>query len=207
MARSRALLVFTTPSATRFLSLRIDTAKDADAARELMAHAITVPDADLELAAGPASDVRLSAASARVLCDELTRRDAEATERIYLSDARGTAIVLENESLELDGQTFDLSVPIDWRVFTFNEGEPGVLTLYQATSIRQGGKELVLVCRAPAELASWGLGRAVDAPPARETRVAIDRLFMTPLRAALERAPRVSRSGLAARPRGKSVQT
>jgi hypothetical protein len=210
MARSRALLVFTTPAATRFLGLRLETARDADATRDLMAQAITVPDADLELAAGAAHDVCLSAANARVLLGELTARDEQAMQRIYLSDAHGSPIVLSPDTLQLGGQTFDLALPIDWRVFTFNEGEPGVLTLYQATSIRQGGKdgkEVVLVCRAPAELASWGLGRTVDAPPAREARVAIDRLFMTPLRAALERAPRVSRSGPASRSRGKTVET
>jgi hypothetical protein len=206
-ARSKALLAFTTPTATRFLGLCLDSARDADAARDLMARAITVPDADLELAAPATDDVRLGAGSAHVLLEELTRRDAEVTQRIYLSDARGMAIALEGDTLSLGGQTFDLSATLDWRVFTFHEGDPGVLTLYQATAIKQGAKELCLVCRAPAELASWAVGRAADAPPPRETRVAIDRLFMTPLRAALERAPRVSRSGQAPRSRGKSVQT
>ena len=205
-ARSRALLAFTTPAATRFLRLRLESAKDSDAARELMSRAITVPDADLELAA-PTSDLFLGAGSARVLLEELSRRDEQALRRIYLSDARGVAIALDGDSLEIDGYPFDLSGPVDWRVFTFHEGDASVLTLYQATAIRQGSKEVTLVCRAPAELASWAVGRAADAPPPRETRVAIDRLFMTPLRAALERAPRVSRAGQPPRIRRKSVQT
>ena len=104
--------------------------------------------------------------------------------------------------------TFDLASPIEWRVFTFNEGEPGIATLYQATAVRQGASEAILVCRAPEDVAAWSVGRGPDAPPAREARVAIDRLFMTPLRAVLEQAPRLSRSGgPASRHRGRSVIT
>src|SRR6202042_3224344 len=99
------------------------------------------------------------------------------------------------DSLIIGEGTFDLASPIEWRVFTFQEGEPGVAALYQATAIRQGTLEMVLVCRAPEELASWSVGRGSDAPPPRESRVAIDRLFMTPLRAVLEGAPRLSRPG------------
>jgi len=59
--------------------------------------------------------------------------------------------------------------------------------VYQATWVRQGDAELVLV--APA---SGDLGGA-DEPPSRDLRLAVDRVFMGPLRRALERAPRASR--------------
>jgi len=207
-ARSRALLAFTTPSATRFLGLELATPKDADLTRHLLDRAVTIPDADLEHAVGPTPEVLLGASSARTLLEELERRGPDALRRLYLSDARGGGIAATPESLIIGDGTFDLSSPVEWRVFTFQEGNPGVGRLYQATSIRQGTLELVLVCPAAEELAAWGAGRAPDAPPPRESRVAIDRLFMTPLRAVLEQAPRLSRPGPPpSRDRGRTVQT
>lgn len=208
MARSRAVLAFTTPSATRFLALELLTAKDADLARDLLERAVTVPDADLDAPIGPAPDVLLGAAAARGLLEELNARGPEALRRLYLSDARGGVIAVEQDTVVIGDATFDLASPVEWRVFSFQEGEPGVAALYQATSIRQGAFEAVLVCRAPEELASWSEGRGSDVPPPRETRVAIDRLFMTPLRAVLEQAPRLSRPGTPpSRDRDRSAQT
>jgi hypothetical protein len=207
-ARDRALLAFTTPSATRFLGLELETIRDADLARHLLDRAVTVPDADLELAVGPAPDVLLGASAARTFLEELEARGPESLRRLYLSDARGGAIAVEQDTLAIGNGTFDLAAPVEWRVFTFQEGDPGVAALYQATSIRQGAFEVVLVCRAPEELASWSVGRPSDAPPPRETRVAIDRLFMTPLRAVLEQAPRLSRPGAPpSRDRGRAAET
>jgi hypothetical protein len=207
-ARSRVLLAFTTPVATRFLGVRVETPRDADAARELLERSITVPDVDLELAAGPSPDALLRADSASTLVRELERRDALAFQRLYLSDARGASIVADPDRLVVGEHVFDLSSPLEWRVFTFQEGNAGVATLYQATTIRQGATETVLVCRAPAEVASWSLGRPSDAAPARETRVAIDRIFMTPLRSILERAPRITRPGPpSSTTRGRAIQT
>jgi hypothetical protein len=208
MARSRALLAFTTPSATRFLGLTLETPRDADLARDLLERAVTIPDADLELATGPNPEVLLGADAARSLLHELERRSPQSLRRLYLSDARGTAIKVEQDTLAIGDDTFDLAAPVEWRVFTFHEGEPGVATLYQATSLRQGTCEAVFVCRAPEDVGSWSVGRAPDAAPAREARVAIDRLFMTPLRAVLEQAPRLSRPGAPpSRDRGRSVLT
>jgi hypothetical protein len=120
---------------------------------------------------------------------------------LYLSDARGTPISVERERLVIGERSIDLGAPVDWRVFTFQEGDR-----YQATSIRQGSHEVVLVCRAGADVASWSSGGA-DAPP-RESRVAIDGLFMTPIRAMLEQAPRISRPGPPPeRRRGRNVVT
>jgi hypothetical protein len=93
----------------------------------------------------------------------------------------------------------------------------GGVIVYQATSIRQLGTEAVIVATLP----SLPLGRpalfpiaghehpeieralrrdlrlmqaSADDPPARELRTAVERVFMLPLRAALDRAPRASRS-------------
>jgi hypothetical protein len=200
-SRSQVLLAFTTPSATRFLGLSIDTPRDADTARDVLDRAITVGDIDIELAAGAGADVQLTAAAARALLSELDVRDESALSRLYLSDARGTPISIEREHLVIGERSIDLAAPVDWRVFTFQEGDR-----YQATSIRQGSHEVVLVCRAGADVAAWSSGGA-DAPP-RESRVAIDGLFMTPIRAMLAQAPRVSRPGPPPeRRRGRSVVT
>jgi hypothetical protein len=106
-------------------------------------------------------------------------------------------------------------------------------TIYQGTWIRQGGVEAVLVAPMPAELSQIAAGsvapppgssqdmpsqRAIvrdlrlmqslpDSPPPRELRVAIERLFMVPIRRALDRAPRVSRPTIPSRGGQQSVQT
>jgi hypothetical protein len=206
-SRTRALLAFTTPTATRFLGLCLAGPRDADLARDLLERSTTVADVDLDLAAGH-SEVQLGAVSARSFLAELDRRDPNALHRLYLVDARGSAVTVERDKLVVGDRTFDLATPLEWRVFTFQDGDAGASALYQATSVRQGANDAVLVCRAPAELGSWGVGRAPDAAPPRESRVAIDRLFMTPLRAALEQAPRVSRPGNPpTRNRGRTVET
>lgn len=93
----------------------------------------------------------------------------------------------------------------------------GAVLVYQATWVRQAGAEAVLVALLPS-LAGAGpavgpipagdgpeLHRALlrdqrlmqampDEPPPRELRVAIERPYMLPLRAALDRAPRAERS-------------
>ena len=66
---------------------------------------------------------------------------------------------------------------------------------YQATWVRQGTTELVFVCPLPSDASALGLGRSSNHPPAREHCVAVDRLFMLPLRKAVEAAPRISRAG------------
>jgi hypothetical protein len=93
--------------------------------------------------------------------------------------------------------------------------------IYQATWLRQSAIELVLVASMPSEITSWMVGKAVhpvgavtrdslvqralvrdlrlmqslpDVPPPREQRIAIERLFMLPLRQALDRAPRAART-------------
>jgi hypothetical protein len=189
-ARSRVLLAFTSPAATRFLGMRVETSRDADVARDVLGRAVTVADVDLEQAAGPNPSVQLGAAAAKALLTHIEARDPAALQRMYLSDARGGAVVVERDRLLVGGETVDLGSPVDWRVFTFQDGDAG---LYQATSVKQGASDVVFVCRAPAEVLAWGVGRVPDAAPPRENRIAIDRLFMTPLRAVLEQAPRVSR--------------
>jgi hypothetical protein len=207
-AETRAMLVFTTPLSTRYQPLRLASPADADHARAFMKHAITVADGDFDMTVGGEPEAVLDPALGAELLHEIERRSPLALSRLYLSDARGLPLVVERERLVVGERCFDLTSPVEWRVFTFQEGDAGAASLYQATSIRQGDREVVLVCRAPSELASWGLGRAPDAPPPRDVRVAIDSLFMTPLRAVLAQAPRISKPGTAPpRNRGRTAQT
>lgn len=147
------------------------------------------------------------------LVDALEDRDAACTRRLYLSDARGAPVRLDGDEMRLGGARVDLAAPLEWRAFIFQEPLGGAVAVYQATWIQQETTEVVLVALLPSlalepaqreptglpeldrasardlRLAVAPLG---DAPP-RAQRVAIDRLFMMPLRATLDRAPRASR--------------
>jgi hypothetical protein len=201
---TRAVLAFTTPSQTRYLGVRLEVHPDdplaprhgnggARFAGDLLARAVTVADGDL---VGDAR-VSLSAKDATRLLRAASARSPRAVDRIYLSDPRGESIVLDGTALSVGARTFDLSLPLEWRGSMFHEAGASVATLYQATWVRQGGMEVVLVAPMPAELSMLALVGSgtedISAPP-RELRVAIERLFMLPLRRALDRAPRASRA-------------
>jgi hypothetical protein len=118
---------------------------------------------------------------------------------VFLSDASGEPVVLDRTELRVGTRRIDLSAPLEWRAFIFQELGAHAASVCQATWVRQGDGEVVLV----APMADGDASRdAPDArllqnssgdPPPRELRRAIDRLFMAPLRRALDRAPRISR--------------
>jgi hypothetical protein len=212
-SRTRALFAFSSAERTRLVAVRIDSAQAADAARRFLDHAVPVTDSDLDDALGGIAS-GLSGKSAALLFSEIEKRAAQAIGRIYLFDAGGAKVTLEGEKLRARDKLIELGDPIEWRSFIFHEGgqslgpaspasalPPAAAILYQATWARQGLTELVLVCPLPAEASSWGM-RSADAPPSRELRVAVDRLFMIPLRKALEGAPRLSRAGAPPRKSG-----
>jgi hypothetical protein len=204
--RARALLAFTATRQTRYLAVRL-TEGHAPANAMLFAQAITVDSGDLEMALGPRGGAPLSATGAAALLRTVATRASAALARIYLSDPRGMSIVLEPYALHVGDRTIDLTAPLELRVFSFQEGASGAATVYQGAWVRQGGAELVLVSPFPAEQSSLGVGRVHDSPPSRELRVAVDRLFMPPLRQALERAPRISRAGVPSHGGPRAVQT
>jgi hypothetical protein len=168
---------------------------------------VPVTDADLDDALAGPRHGSLSGKSAAALFAEVERRAPTALGRIYLFDASGAKVTLEGDKLGAHDQVVDLAEPVEWRSFTFNEGGSTALTVYQGTWVRQGTTELVLVCPIPAEASSLGLGRPSDPPPARENRVAVDRLFMIPLRKALEGAPRIARAGTPPRRSSHAIPT
>jgi hypothetical protein len=210
------LLAFTSPDWTRFVVAR--RALDDNAfPTTALARAVTVTDSDL-----PAGQDRaLSVEDVETLLDAVTRRAPGALDRVYLSDAGGDALVLDAAELRIGSTPIDLNAPLEWRAFLFQERGAYAASVCQATWIRQADVEVVLVAPLPGDSGWLGGARAAynaanlqlprearnalardvrlmqasaGDPPARETRHAIDRLFMLPLRRALDAAPRPGRT-------------
>jgi hypothetical protein len=196
--RDRGLLALTSLAATRYVPVRTAGPDDAEAARDLFAGGTSITDAELRLARGD-DEGALSARDASVLLAALRARDPRAEGRIVLSDSRGGHVVLEGDLLRAGDRVIDLTSPLEWRAFLFVEATGAsapVASVVQATWVRQAGVEVVLVADAARE-PSHPRGTRVshpDAPPPLELRIAIERLFMAPLRSALDRAPRASRA-------------
>jgi hypothetical protein len=192
-SRTRLVLALTSARATRFLAVRVLDPGDAAEAPSLFERAATTADADLRADEGAA----LCAADAERLLSALAARAPGALDRAYLSDATGEAVVLDRGELRVGARRIDLTAPLEWRAFVFQERGSHMTTLCQATWVRQGDGELVLVAPMadteppPRDVPDARLLQAsVGDPPPRELRRAVDRLFMLPLRRALDRAPR-----------------
>lgn len=141
--------------------------------------------------------------------------DPACQHRLVLSDARGAPFTLDGRELVVGDRRFDLEAPLEWRPFVFQEALGQSVTIYQGTSIRQGGSEAVLVSLLPSfvpfevrDAAQFDRAmlrdlRLVQAgpedPPPRDARVAIDRLFVLPVRSALDTAPNANRRSSRAR--------
>jgi hypothetical protein len=215
--RARLLIAFTMPHAVRHVAARVNNAEDAAAAPTLIGRATTAAESDLRMG----DEALLTAADAERLLTEVARRAPLALDRAYLSDASGEPVVLEPAELRIGSRRIDLCAPLEWRAVIFHECGIHATSVFQGTWVRQAGAEIVLVSPVPAD-GTWlrdahvavraaGEGRAVqkaiardmrlmqavvgESPP-RELRRAIDRLFMLPLRRALDGAPRLSRAPL-----------
>ncbi len=216
-SQSRAVLAFTSAERTRLLAARIDSPEERDAARHALEGAVQTSDGDLESVTGGAASPWLSGRSVARLVAEVEARGPQAMGRIFLSDASGAKVSLDGDKLRKNDVLFDLAEALEWRSFVFFEsggvpstpspGAPESVTLYQATWVRQGSAELVLVSPIAGDATSLGLSRGADSPPPRELRVAVDRLFMVPLRKAIEAAPRISRTGAPTRRSSHSIRT
>jgi hypothetical protein len=212
--RATLLLALTSPRATRYLPASVRDAEDAAAAPNVLERATTAASSDLR--AG--DEAALSAADAEKLLAEIGRRSPASVERVYLSDAAGEAVVLDRGELRVGARRIDLLAPLEWRASLFQERGAHAASVCQATWVHQGDVEFVLVAPLPAD-GAWmgdaaaavraaGGGAAVKRsvardmrliqasagePPPRDARHAIDRLFMLPVRRALDLAPRASR--------------
>jgi len=226
--QARLVLAFTTPQQTRYVPVDVNEEGAVAEARDLLARASSTGEAAEHDALDEAA---LRAADAVSLVRAVEERAPSALGRMYLSSARGDAITLDGEELRVGHRSFDLGAPLEWRGFTFHEAIGQVATIYQATWVRQGGSEMVLLAPLPPEVAGVNgaiarrradaarsrdsaHARAVardlrlmhalpESPPARDLRVAIERVFMLPLRRALDRAPRAPRAPAPPLPRFK----
>jgi len=228
--RGRLALAVTATGRAVYFSARV-SADERHAYRGLLSHASTVSDDDAVLdAVGPDGDpLELKLRDMKILIDTLLQTDALALDRCFLSDTHGAPVVLDNHGLQIGRKDFDLRAPLEWRAMLFQEPfgavmpvsdresqakPPGGVMIYQATWVRQGHSEAVLVALIPSissvavppspaagevpEVASAVLRdlrlmqASPEPPPPAELRVAIERMFMLRLRAALDRAPRAS---------------
>ena len=192
----RGLIAFTSDGATRYLGVNVP-AGDELAAATLFGRSAVHADDDALFT--QSIETSLRAASAADLLAAIEQREPAALERAFFSSARGESITLEPAALRVAGRDFDLRAPLEWRPFLFHEVAGQVTTIYQAIWLRQETldrtSEIALVAPLPATSDVRLSPSLADAPPSREMRVAIERLFMPLVRRALERsAARVSRS-------------
>ena len=189
------LLGITTPRTARYFWAPVVVGSPREAAPTLFSHALPAADGDIR-----ADDANvLTPSDMERLLVAITRRAPGALDRVYLSDSTGDAIVLDRGVLQVGGRRIDLTDPLEWRAFIFQERGAVASSLSQAMWVRQADAEFVLV--SPVTEGAWIRFAKASAgePPPRELRRAVDRLFMVPLARALTRAGRASRAPSAPR--------
>ncbi len=214
-ARTRLIAAITSSQGTFLVGANVEE-DDEGRLDALLADASVLGGDDCALdATGPdGHPVRLPAASFRSFVDALVAMRPGCRGRLLLSDQRGEPLELDGESLVTRGARFDLGRPLEWRPILFQEAFGHAIALYQATWIRQGANEVVLVSlltpsffdpptrdarpagQAEIDVVALRDQRLMQAsasdPPPVEQRVAMDGLFVVAVRAALDRAPRQS---------------
>jgi hypothetical protein len=218
--RDKVVMALTAPG--RVLCIGADVSSHSVVRRrllELLPLTVTVAGDDLDMSTVLPDGTSLIVSDAEwgALLDALIATDATALERCYLSDSRGEVIVLTWDRLRTPRAVFRLDQRFDWRAWVFHEPVRMPGTMFQATSVRQGKDEVVFVSlmgpdvrasihdavrtrHATADDFLRRDARLSDAPiglaPPLDRRIAIDRLFMLPLRRALDRAQAVTRPSL-----------
>jgi len=209
--RERVTALLSSASGTFYLGAAFD-APSRRAFAPLLDRAFTVvgDDVGLEAIAPDGEPLLFSPEELASLLDALLEQSPTCLERFVLTDARGAALTLDGRHLCAGERSVDLNAPLEWKPIVFQEAFGQAVAVYQGTWIRQGGTEMTLVSLLPAlgpvpgsDLDAATLDRGVlrdlrlmqaspEVPPPSEQRVAIERLFMLPVRSALDRAPRAS---------------
>lgn len=217
-ARSQMTMVVTTVDATFYVCTDV-RGDERVVARPLLAAAFTVASDERALAAAApdGAPLRLSVAAFARLHAALSRLDPGATQRLFLSDARGEPVTLDGPRIVAGVRALDLTASLEWHGLLFRERAfGGGVAVYQGTHVRQGSTELVFVSLMPALTSPSVPGdvlgtaepvieravlrdlalmhEAAEEPPPGELRVAVERVFMLPLRAALSTARQRSSS-------------
>lgn len=211
-SRSRASLAITTSTGSFYVSGRFDE-QTRGAWRATLASAFTVASDEraLDAAAPDGFPLELDGTTFGQFFAALRALDPRCTSRLFLSGHRGDAVTVDGRALTVGERLFDLGLALEWHGALFREQAFGAMSVFQLTFVRQGEQEVAFVSLMPAlaapscpgdvvATAEPELERAVlrdmgllnvgveDAPPAH-LRVAIERVFMLPLRAALDGAP------------------
>jgi hypothetical protein len=220
--RTRAIVAITSKEGACFLAGRI-LPEDRRMLAPILARALVIPTEEVALdAIGPdGRPVELRAEDFRSVVEWLERVDPSSSDRLILSDPSGEPLELRGEELVVRGHHFDLTRALEWRSILFQESFGQAFALYQGTWVRQGTSEVVLVSLLPAGVLDPSpldfmrasnpdldlramrdqrlMQATAGAPPPFEQRVAVDGLFMLPLRVALDGAPRASKLPASAR--------
>lgn len=218
--RDRLVAVWSSASGLFYVGTSLDAASRRALAPLIMRAFTSLGDEAALPAIGPdGAPLDLSPSDFAALFFAVEELDPACVERIVASDARGAPFKLDGRELMIGDRRFDLDAPLEWRPFVFEEAFGQAIAVYQGTAIRQGGSEAVLVSLSlqpsmlplhegedgmvdRAMIRDLRLMQAVaEAPPPREKRVAIDRLFVLPMRSALDRGRAASGSSSRARVR------
>jgi hypothetical protein len=201
--RDRIVAVWSSPEGLFYIGTSLELRRGVG---PLFERAFTVIGDDAALQAiGPDGEpLELDPGDFEALVCAVEELDPACIERIVLSDARGAPLTLDGRELVIGDRRFDLDAPLEWRSFVFQEAFGQAIAVYQGTSIRQGASEAVLVALLPSILPfepgdEGELDRSImrdlrlmqaspEDPPPRDVRVAIDRLFVLPVRSALDRS-------------------
>lgn len=211
-SRSELVIAITHRDGVEYLAGRDPS---ADKHVNVLARAITTPENDLPI--GDRVPQFREGDRLLELVAALEARAPGALDRVFLSDAGMADVVLDGRKLRAGQIDFDLLSPLAWRAYAFQEGSSFASHSFQATQIRQGEREIVLVALSPTgelatpslispppghtgPLASEVIQRALardlrlahclaDIPPPRTQRIAMDRLFVPRIRVALDLAP------------------
>ncbi len=174
-----AWLGLSTGDRTSLLKVGLSTKKHGVAAGgtlSIVSRAIcTVPDSFD--GAAPLLD---EASAARFLA-LLEERSTTAFGRLLLTGTAGERIVLDGDTLHVQDARIRLDGPFECTTFAFYERIGRVDGIYEATWIKQGSQEVVLVSSVGGEG-----GSPIKSPPPVALRHAVDRAFFPPLRSVLD---------------------
>jgi hypothetical protein len=214
-SRDRIVAILSSSRGTFYVGARVDDASRSDLAPLLERASTVAPDENGLEAIGPDGEpLMLAPLDLASLITLLERSNPGCLEAFHLTDVRGDALELFGGALTLGDRTLDLGAALEWRSIVFQEAFGQAVFVWQGTWVRQGSIEVVLVSPLPSiaphlELDVATLDRAAirdkrlapatpEAPPPHDQRIAVERLFMLPIRAALDKAPRPSRKPYAA---------
>lgn len=212
-SRERLVALVTTPAGTMPVATNV-APNQRHELEELFVRAALLSSEDNALfAAGPdGRSVVVEPQAFRELLTRLLGRDPTCVGRMVLSDQAGRPLLVDDDALVVRGHRLDLHRPLEWRPIHFQEIFGNAVTYYQGTWVRQDAVEVVFVSLLPPAFFDFDvrdssldsdvdlreqarlLGGALTEPPPLFQRVALEGLFVLPMRSALDKAPRAKRA-------------